>query len=146
MKKIDFNIELPKEDVFNEALFKKENPELWEKYLIPPTKETDMEQIQNTIENMLMRSLNKYEFDPKTKLEKATAASDMKAQCKFSNVSNALGKQKDGWVKMETSDFDFMKEHWSKAKMPVYKNTANNLAVINEAIEIAASKKGNPDE
>jgi hypothetical protein len=105
-----------------------------------------MEQIQNTIENMMMRSLNKVVLDEKTKTEKPTASSDMKAQCNFSRVSNTLAKQKDGWVKMETGDFDFMKKHWDGAKMLIYKITANNLAVINEAIEIAASKRGNSDD
>lgn len=146
MKKIDFNIELSRDEIFNEALFREENPELYEKYVLPTTKESNMKQIQNTIENMLMRSLNKYEFDEKTKVEKPTVLSDMKTQCKFSRVSNALEKQKDGWVKMENADFDFLKENWDAAKMPIYKNTAKNLAVINEAIEVAAIKKGNPDK
>jgi len=146
MKKINFNIELPKEDVFNGALFKKENPELYEKYIIPASRESSMEQIQNTIENMLMRSLNGYVFDEKTKTEKPTKSSDMKTICNFSRVSSALKNQKDGWVKIEDADFLFLKENWEKAKMPVYTNTANNLAAINEAIEIAASKRGNPDD
>ena len=93
-----------------------------------------------------MRALNKYEFDEKTKIERPTASSTMATQTKFSRVSNALENQKDSWVKLEDADFDFFKKNWEEAKMPVYKNTANNLAKINEAIEIAASKKGNPEK
>lgn len=146
MKKIDFNIELPDEDIFNEAKFKKDNPDLHKKYVLPPTKETNMERIETTISNMLTRSLNKVEIDKKDLTEKPTASSDMKINCDYARVINAIRKHKDGWVKIEDNDFNFMKKNWDEAKCPVYKNIALIFAPINEAIEIAALKRGNPDD
>lgn len=146
MKKIDFNIELPEEKIFNEMLFKKENPELWEKYVTNGSeKESVIQRIEETISNMLTRALNKVEIDKKDFREKPTESSTMSAQTKFARVVNAIHKHKDGWVKLEDDDFKFMKEKWEVAKCPVYKNSALQFAAIDEAIQIAAIKKGNPD-
>jgi hypothetical protein len=146
MKKIDFNIPLPEEDFFNEALFARENPDLYQKYLIKSGEENKMKRIENTISNMLTRALNKVEIDKKDYTEKPTASTAPPDHCSFANVINAIRKEKEGWVKLENADFDFLKKKWGEAKSPVYKNTALTLAAINEAIEIAAAKRGNSDD
>lgn len=145
MKKIDFNIAWPEDRVFNEFLFKQEYPELYEKYLTPPTKDTIMNLVEETISNMLTRALNKVEFDKKDFREKPTTSSDMPAHTNFARVINAIRGAKDNWVKMEDADFEFLKKNWNEAKCPIFKNSALQLKVINDAIETAASKKGNPD-
>lgn len=147
MKKIDFNIELPGEDVFNEILFKKENEELYKKYLFPPTDKAKLEIVKNWISNMLARAINGVRIaDEKTGVEKSTKTTTMDVQCDYSRVINAIKKHKDGWVKLEDSDFKFLCEKWKEAKIPCQENIALILASINEAIETAKTYKGNPDK
>ena len=146
MRKIDFNINLPEDKIFNESLIRKENPDLYEKYIVKQTTDTDMQRIEDTISNMLIRALNKVEIDKKDYREKPTESSNMTAQTNFARVINALRAHKDGWVRLEDADFKFLKEKWESAKCPVYKDSALQFAAIDEAIRIAAEKRGNPDE
>lgn len=146
MKKIDFNIELPDDKIFDEERFKKENPDLYEKYVVEgSSKDNVMKRIEDTVSNMLSRALNKVEIDKKEFKEKPTESSPMADQVKYARVINAVHKHKDGWVKLEDDDFNFLKEKWATAKCPVYKNSALQFAAIDEAIQIAAAKKGNPE-
>lgn len=147
MKKINFSIsELPDENVFNEILFKQENPEMYKTYLLPQTDKTKMETIKNWISNILTRAINGIEIDKKENREKPTKSADLETNCNFARVINAIKKEKEGWVKMEDSDFKFLCDKWHEGKIQCYENVALTLAVINEAIETAKTYKGNPDK
>ena len=145
MKKIDLNIEIPQKDIFDEMKFKKDNPELYEKYVLPPTEESCLKIVINWISNMIERAINSP--DPKT--GRATKTASMDVHRKYNKVMDCIEKNEDGIVKIEDDDFKFLNRKFHQAEIPVQRDINQILIPISDAIkraEIEEKPKGKKDD
>lgn len=144
MKKINFNIKLDNVKKFDELEFSKKYPDLYEEHLIDLSEADFMEIVKSWISNMLIRSINDIKVDERGNA-KATKSATVDIQCKYARVIEALQKHKDGWVKMEDADFEFMMNNWRKAEIPLQERVALIISKINSSLEEAERYRGNPE-
>lgn len=136
MKRIDLSkIKFPKQKVFDEELFKKNNPEVYAEYLIPQSKESALETIIGWIGNMIERGANK--LDPLT--GRATKTSDWDVQRKYNKVMDIVEGSEDnkGIVEMEDDDFKFLNRKFHQGEAPLIRNINKILIPISRAIKKA---------
>jgi hypothetical protein len=134
MKKIDFNIKIPKEDIFNKVLFKKENPKLYARYLLPPTKESDLQITINWLGNLIENALNGT-IDPKT--GRSSKTSSMDVQRKYNKVMNKVDENENGIVTMEDDDFKFLNRKYHQGEVPIIRDINKILVPLSDAIKRA---------
>jgi len=134
MTRIDLNIKIPEQKFFNEKAFKKDHPELYEKYLVLPTKESDLKITINWIKNMIENALNG-NVDLKT--GRYAKSSNLDVQRKYNKVMNCVEENEKGIVIIEDDDFKFLNRKYHQAESPISRDINKIIVAISDAIKKA---------
>jgi len=145
MKTLDLNILLPeRKDIFDEESFKRERPDLYEKYLIPSSQKSDLKIVIETIANMIERGVNKMDL----KTGRATQAVNMDVQYKYGKVMNIIEGSEDneGIAEFDDDDFRFLNRKFHQGEAPLIRDFNKILIPVSRAIKKADIDEAKPED